>query len=233
MSPGPHAAQLAPHNSTAQCRSGERRVKWLLTRALQVLHAPWVDYLLLKNAVSRTLFNPQMKIISRTASIVASRMSSISTSGIDDNHDMLSKLIEIHQQRPEEIPARRLTSYVATNILAGSDTTAVTLRSIIYYCLKSPDGVVCRRLQKEIDDADLKMPSPLSDAMHLDYLDSVLKESMRCHFIGKQQTLSILHIQRILRGYWRPYGSIIRLRCPTRSCLAAIVVDHSRLINCV
>ena len=36
--------------------------------------------------------------------------------------------------------------------LAGSDTTAISLRAILYYIIQTPD--VYKRLQAEIDEAD-------------------------------------------------------------------------------
>ena len=66
---------------------------------------------------------------------------------------------------------------------AGSDTTAIALRSAIDGLLTHP--ACYRKLQAEIDqrraDGDLSLPVKYSEAQQMPYLQAVLKEAMRYH----------------------------------------------------
>ncbi|KAF4992377.1 hypothetical protein FDECE_13733 [Fusarium decemcellulare] len=69
------------------------------------------------------------------------------------------------------------------NVAAGSDTTAISLRAIIYFLLKNPHAYRC--LQDEIDTsiAEGKVSDPVTfgEASKMSYLQAVMKEAMRLH----------------------------------------------------
>ncbi|USP80377.1 UbiH, 2-polyprenyl-6-methoxyphenol hydroxylase and related FAD-dependent oxidoreductase [Curvularia clavata] len=73
--------------------------------------------------------------------------------------------------------------HLSANLLAGSDTTAISLRAVFYYLLKNNNSY--RTLQKEIDDANTAGKlSPIitfSESLQLKYLQACLKEAMRMH----------------------------------------------------
>ena len=66
---------------------------------------------------------------------------------------------------------------------AGADTTAISLRSILYYLMRSPNTYA--RLVAEIDEATaagtLSDPITYGEAIKLPYLNAVIKEAMRMH----------------------------------------------------
>lgn len=101
----------------------------------------------------------------------------------EDNHDaakpdFLDRYLEAQQQYPEVVDVYRILSYLLVNIAAGADTTAVSLRSIMYLSLKHPN--VYERLEKEILDASFTtLPVPFSEARQLPYLDAVISECLR------------------------------------------------------
>lgn len=64
-------------------------------------------------------------------------------------------------------------------MLAGSDTTAITLRAIVYYVLKNPD--VHHKLLQELDAANLRVPVPYRAVQSLLYLGAVIEEATRMH----------------------------------------------------
>jgi cytochrome P450 len=70
-----------------------------------------------------------------------------------------------------------------SNIFAGSDTTAISTRAIIYYLLKNP--ATLDRLREEIDEK--KRQGALSDLVKLKeadgmpYLQAVMYEALRLH----------------------------------------------------
>lgn len=72
---------------------------------------------------------------------------------------------------------------IGSNIAAGSDTTAISVSSIIYYLLKAPSAL--RSLRREIDDAAergiISDPVTFAEAQRLPYLQAVIKEALRIH----------------------------------------------------
>lgn len=66
---------------------------------------------------------------------------------------------------------------------AGSDTTAIALRAVIYFLCKNPEKLA--KLQAEIDSAEkagsISNPVTYAEAMKMPYLQAVLKEAMRLH----------------------------------------------------
>ncbi|CAL3970624.1 unnamed protein product [Diplocarpon coronariae] len=83
----------------------------------------------------------------------------------------------------ESLSHRDMVNHLSNNIFAGSDTTAISLRAILYYILKTPQSY--SRLQKEIDGAQragrLSEFITYSESLELEYLQVVMKEAMRCH----------------------------------------------------
>lgn len=100
-----------------------------------------------------------------------------------DHHDLLSKLQATQQEKPAEMDDNAVASMATSNIFAGSDTTAISTRAIIYYLLKNP---ACKhKLMAEIDD--LRRHGKLSDCVQLaeaeqmPYLQAVMYEALRLH----------------------------------------------------
>lgn len=55
--------------------------------------------------------------------------------------------------------------YLLVNLLAGADTTAITIRAIFYYVLRNPE--VYKKLEAEVVAADLGRVAPYSAARAL------------------------------------------------------------------
>lgn len=68
---------------------------------------------------------------------------------------------------------------MAGQVLAGADTTTVTLRAIFYFLMKNPKKY--SKLVTELDAAQLPQPVPYSVASKSPYLDAVVRESMRLY----------------------------------------------------
>lgn len=98
------------------------------------------------------------------------------------------------------------------NIFAGSDTTAISLRSIFYYLIENP--MCLKRLVEEIDDMDragkLSEIVTFAESSDMPYMQAYLKEAMRMHpAVG-------LLLERIvpeggvdIGGYFIPAGTVI------------------------
>ena len=101
-----------------------------------------------------------------------------------DHQDILAKLLEVQKQRPDEMNDTNILSMATTNVAAGSDTTAISIRSVIYHLLKNPECK--RRLIEEIDSqmAEVGSPKavvPLDQTKQMPYLQACLYEGLRLH----------------------------------------------------
>ncbi|EOD51764.1 Cytochrome p450 [Neofusicoccum parvum] len=111
-------------------------------------------------------------------------LSPAALSALDAKGDMLSRWSALRLSSPPRMDTRDIVVHLSTNVFAGSDTTAIALRAILYFLLKNPHTLAT--LVAEIDAADAK--GLLSDLVsyreataHLPYLDAVIKEAMRLH----------------------------------------------------
>ncbi|KAB8230873.1 cytochrome P450 [Aspergillus alliaceus] len=98
--------------------------------------------------------------------------------------DMMSRWMAIHTADPERLSTRDMIVHLSTNVFAGSDTTAIALRSIFYNLIHHPTAM--SKVQAEIDTADRegKLSNPISyreSITHLPYFAAVMKEAMRLH----------------------------------------------------
>ena len=98
-----------------------------------------------------------------------------------DHPDILTKLLDVQKQRPDEMDDANVLSMVTSNVSAGSDTTATSLRSVIYHLLKYPD---CKKkLVEEIDTQMKEVGSAkfltLEQTKRMPYLQACLYEGLR------------------------------------------------------
>ena len=79
-------------------------------------------------------------------------------------------------------PPRALTAWTTSNITAGSDTTAILLRTTIYSLLSHP--ATLSRLLSELDSlppSSVRTSTTFKQARSLPYLDACIKEAGRLH----------------------------------------------------
>jgi cytochrome P450 len=147
-----------------------------------------LDNWLAKNPIYVWLKRPSSKLVLRARELIASRLR-------DEKHvagtDFMDRFLEQKRQHPGIVDDQVLVGYVGTNIIAGSDTTAVVLRSILYYTLKTPG--VLQRIREELHDSGTEYPVPYQTATALPYLDAVIREAMRIHPIGVVILERIVH----------------------------------------
>ncbi|KAE9376326.1 cytochrome P450 [Stipitochalara longipes BDJ] len=100
-----------------------------------------------------------------------------------ETSDFLTFLRIEEKKNKESMPHCDLINHLSNNLLAGSDTTAISLRAILYYIIKTPESYT--RLQNEIDVADragkLSKFVTYGESLELEYLQVVMKEAMRLH----------------------------------------------------
>ena len=97
--------------------------------------------------------------------------------------DILTRLLEVHKKDPEGLPYYGVLSMATSNVFAGSDTTAISLRSMFYYILKNPQ---CEnRLLEEIyafrKEGKLSNPVRFHESRQMPYLQACMKEALRLH----------------------------------------------------
>ncbi|KUI65981.1 Pisatin demethylase [Cytospora mali] len=100
-----------------------------------------------------------------------------------ERKDILSQLLRTHAEDPNSLSMAEVIAITTTNVLAGSDTTAISLSSALYYLSKYPE--TRRKLEKEIEAAITEgrasNPITYAEAVKLPYLSAVINEAMRIH----------------------------------------------------
>ena len=128
-----------------------------------------------------------------------------------DRKDILSKLFSAHDEKPGEFDSNAVISVASANVVAGSDTTAISLRSIIYHLSKNP-----RCKEKLLDEIDslraqgkLSDPVSLSEADSMPYLQAVMHEALRLHPAVAPQLPRVVPQGGIeIAGHFIPEGTI-------------------------
>ncbi|KAK7900757.1 Cytochrome p-450 [Exophiala xenobiotica] len=96
--------------------------------------------------------------------------------------DFLAQLRE-KEAEGGQMTHRDMMNHLANNLLAGSDTTAISLRACFYYLIKNPRTY--QNLVAEIDEADkrgqLSTYVTYEECLRLPYLQAVMKEALRMH----------------------------------------------------
>ncbi|KAK4224031.1 pisatin demethylase [Podospora fimiseda] len=165
---------------------------------------PWADYWLDKNPVI-ALGPPNL---SNVTSIAVANMTA-RLKGEDKNFnpvrpDFLQYFIESKSTHPEIVDEGTIIGYLLLNLIAGADTTAITLRTLFYQCLKNPR--IWNRLQSDIRAAfGPNETVSYARARALPYIDAVVKEALRYH-----PAVSML-MERIVPedGLTLPTGSVV------------------------
>ncbi|KAL9620420.1 MAG: hypothetical protein Q9160_005005 [Pyrenula sp. 1 TL-2023] len=119
---------------------------------------------------------------------IASRKANLKEATDDGPTDMVTKFLHAHTEDPSRFTTYDTTMIALNNIAAGgnpiwSDTTAISLSSILYQLYRNPS--VLRRLRIEIDSISdsgkLSNPITFRESQEMPYLQAVIKEAMRVH----------------------------------------------------
>lgn len=100
--------------------------------------------------------------------------------------DFLSRFQEAHDKDPDFIGQDRVLALTVANMIAGSDTTAISLRAIFYNLVQNPDKLA--KLHDELDEVAKNRGASnrdeflsWNDVRELPYLSAVINESLRTH----------------------------------------------------
>ncbi|KAI3575820.1 cytochrome P450 oxidoreductase [Fusarium oxysporum f. sp. albedinis] len=97
--------------------------------------------------------------------------------------DFLAKILARHEESPESFSMDEVLDSCAMNLIAGSDTTAISLTAIVWFLIKNPQ-TLCQ-LREEIDakmgEQEEPRPLPFKETQTMPYLQAVIKEAIRLH----------------------------------------------------
>ncbi|VTO81718.1 unnamed protein product [Fusarium graminearum] len=101
----------------------------------------------------------------------------------DSGISFLHKFLDKHQKDPEKFTQYHIFSGCTANMAAGSDTTAISLSSILYFLLKNPQSM--KKLRDEIDskqkEGKLSECLTFKESQDMPYFQVVIKEALRMH----------------------------------------------------
>jgi len=100
-----------------------------------------------------------------------------------DRRDMLSRFIEAKHPDGRPLSLDEVLTEAGTVVGAGSDTTGISLRAILYYIITNPE--VYAKLQDEINDfarrGEISDPVTYSESLKMPYFCACVKEALRLH----------------------------------------------------
>lgn len=121
----------------------------------------------------------------------------------DDAHrDILARFLEVHNKDPSKFTFTEMLGLTTTNLyvhsshvyqcrarklnkisIAGSGTTSVALRAVLYYLCRNPSAYT--KLRNEIlkaeEGSEISKPITYAEASKLEYLSAVINETLRIH----------------------------------------------------
>ncbi|KAI5465273.1 cytochrome P450 [Mariannaea sp. PMI_226] len=140
---------------------------------------PFLDFLLDKNPVMR-IGPPNLGNVTRISlEHLIARLQGKDTNFDPKVPDFLQHFIESKETNPDLVNDGIIMGYLLVNLLAGADTTAITIRAIFWYALHNPEAY--KKLEQEVLSADLANVASYSSARALPYLEAVVREAMRMH----------------------------------------------------
>ncbi|KAL9031271.1 MAG: hypothetical protein Q9196_000678 [Gyalolechia fulgens] len=153
--------------------------------ASPITQIPWVDRLWTKNPIRQRLISVRPNpIVSFGIKRAEERKQEVNGGSNGDasstnSRDFLSRFLEV-LANDNSIPSWALTAWMTSNVTAGSDTTAILMRTIFHRLLSYPKTL--QRLLEELDQIpDTEAPVTWKVARSLPYLDAIIKEAGRLH----------------------------------------------------
>ncbi|KAK5047136.1 hypothetical protein LTR84_007079 [Exophiala bonariae] len=128
--------------------------------------------------------------------------------------DFLSQLRQKKMPLGPGTPDENMINHLSNNLLAGSDTTGISLRACFYYILNNP--AVLHTMRKEFDTSaaagSLSDNCTLEEVLKLPYLQAVIKEAMRLHpGVGFPLERYVLPAGATICGVKLPAGTIVSM----------------------
>jgi hypothetical protein len=144
--------------------------------------APWMHKFLLGNPLLHKILplESSNEVQNFAVKIINKRLNGEQA---EVKRDMLARLLEVSQKDESKLKLEEIIALTTTNLIAGSDSTAIGLRAILYFLCRSPETYA--KLQREIDEAfetgALSKPVRYANGAKLQYLNAVITEALRAH----------------------------------------------------
>ncbi|EMC95500.1 hypothetical protein BAUCODRAFT_123930 [Baudoinia panamericana UAMH 10762] len=129
-----------------------------------------------------------------------------------DRSDILGHLFKVSADDPSALDENAITSVATANVFAGSDTTAITLRAIVYFLLQHPTCLQRLRseMQQKKEDGSLSFPAPYSQLSAWPYLQACISEALRLYpAVGMALPRVVPEGGAELAGHYLPGGTIV------------------------
>ncbi|KAA8644051.1 cytochrome P450 [Aspergillus tanneri] len=158
--------------------------------AAPMTQIPWFDELWYKNSFTAMFRKTTgFSILSIVGRFIAERTEARESNKHSEEdlggRDMLSQFFEIQAKNPS-LPKWCVTAWTFSNVIAGSDSSAVVMRTAWYNLLAKPETM--NRLREELLESAARKPggfaSPFpswKDVGDLPYLDACVNEAVRLH----------------------------------------------------
>jgi hypothetical protein len=138
-------------------------------------------------------YEVQLTVWQKAQSVLAER----GHNTVVDRRDLLSRFFMIQKENPKRFDDSDVLMLTMLNIFAGSDTTSIALRAILYYLIQNERSH--KILMAELDEAyrtgQLSEKSTFAEAQKLPYLQACIKEAMRLH-----PSLGTQHVRWVPEG---------------------------------
>ena len=151
--------------------------------------APWMHKFLFGNPLVSYLANaiPAAAALNKSKYIVSFAGQQLQRyQGKDSSSGQLPDMLDRFKRfkdGEQVMSESELLTHATSNIFAGSDTTAASLRAIFYYLCRTPSAH--KKVLVELDDAirggKLSDPITFAEAQELKYFQAVVKEALRMH----------------------------------------------------
>ncbi|KAK8050182.1 hypothetical protein PG994_011912 [Apiospora phragmitis] len=166
---------------------------------------PWLDHWLDKNPIVHIGPPNLANATCITAESLFPRLRGDDKNFNPQNPDFLQYFIDSQTSHPDVVDNATIIGYLLLNVIAGADTTAITMKVLFYYCMRSPN--VWKRLNEDVLAAgfDPTKAASYSAARSIPYLDAVAREAMRIH------PAASMTLERIMPecGLALPDGSVV------------------------
>jgi cytochrome P450 len=189
-----------------------KSVEATLKSAAWVGHVPWLFWL---HDYFKPYIGNWLGVTNRTGSLMLRALKEVEErkSRGTDRNDILEKFFALQKEKPALVTDTAVISMAAANITAGSDTTAISLRSIIYHLLSHPEYMSV--LREELDTAarQHRLSEPvvtMDEAAKLPFLQACIMEGLRIHpAIGGLLPRVVPHGGCVIAGVFVPAGHVV------------------------
>lgn len=142
---------------------------------------PILDQMLAKNRFFKVTLPGFDNIPKLTTQRMTARLRGTDKDVHDPSHpDFLDMFIEAKKTSLDTASNDQIVSWLMINMIAGADTTALTIRSAIYFSLKHPR--VWAHLRAELAAAGINQascPVQYKDCRRVSYLEALVREALR------------------------------------------------------